>query len=108
QVVGEADTAWHSGNFYFNEHSIGIELELDDITNPAFTAEQYYAVAALACAISARHGIPLDRAHVIGHNEVPGSTHSDPGPTCGLRPTGRRRRARTSSLRAALARSPFR
>jgi len=83
QVVGEADTAWHSGNFYFNEHSIGIELELDDITNPAFTAEQYYAVAALACAISARHGIPLDRAHVIGHNEVPGSTHSDPGPTWG-------------------------
>ena len=83
QIVGEADTAWHSGNLYFNEHSIGIELELDDLTNPAFTAEQYYAAAALACAISARHGIPLDRAHVIGHNEVPGSTHSDPGPNWG-------------------------
>jgi N-acetyl-anhydromuramyl-L-alanine amidase AmpD len=83
QIVGEADTAWHSGNFYFNEHSVGIELELDPVTNPAFTAEQYYAAAALACAISARQGIPLDRAHVIGHNEVPGSTHSDPGPTWG-------------------------
>jgi N-acetyl-anhydromuramyl-L-alanine amidase AmpD len=83
QVVGEADTAWHSGNAWFNDHSVGIEIELDDNTNPEFTAAQYYATAALACAIAARHGIPLDRAHVVGHNEVPGSTHSDPGPTWG-------------------------
>lgn len=83
QIVGEADTAWHAGSAWFNRHSIGIELELDRITNPAFTPEQYYAAAVLACAISARHEIPLDRAHVVGHNEVPGSTHSDPGPTWG-------------------------
>ena len=81
QIVHEADTAWHSGNYWYNLHSIGIELELDRVTNPAFTAEQYYAVAALACAISARQGVLLDRAHVIGHNQVPGSTHTDPGPT---------------------------
>jgi N-acetyl-anhydromuramyl-L-alanine amidase AmpD len=83
QIVGEADTAWHAGNAWFNLHSIGIELELDAVTNPAFTTEQYYASAALVCAIAARHGIPLDRAHVVGHNEVPGSTHTDPGPTWG-------------------------
>jgi N-acetyl-anhydromuramyl-L-alanine amidase AmpD len=81
QIVHEADTAWHSGNVWFNRHSIGIELELDHITNPAFTAEQYYATAALVCAISEREGVILDRAHVVGHNEVPGSTHTDPGPT---------------------------
>src|SRR3989440_6166019 len=81
QIVHEADTAWHSGNAWFNQHSIGIELELDRVTNPAFTTEQYYAGAALVCAISAREGLPLDREHVIGHNEVPGSTHTDPGPT---------------------------
>jgi N-acetyl-anhydromuramyl-L-alanine amidase AmpD len=81
QIVHEADTAWHAGNVWFNRHSIGIELELDRVTNPAFTAEQYYAVAALSCAISARQGIPLDRAHVVGHNQVPGSTHTDPGST---------------------------
>jgi hypothetical protein len=51
------------------------------VTNPAFTTEQYYAGASLACAISARQGIPLDREHVIGHNEVPGTTHTDPGLT---------------------------
>ena len=83
QVVGEADTAWHAGNYWFNQHSIGIELELDQISNPFFTAEQYYAAAALVCAISGRHDIPLDRTRVIGHNEVPGSNHSDPGPTWG-------------------------
>ena len=81
QIVAEGDTAWHSGNVWYNRHSIGIEFELDRETNPAFTTEQYYAGAALACAISARQGIPLDRDHVIGHNEVPGSTHTDPGPT---------------------------
>jgi N-acetyl-anhydromuramyl-L-alanine amidase AmpD len=81
QIVHEADTAWHSGNVYYNRHSIGIELELDRVTNPVFTAEEYYAAAALVCAISARQGVPLDREHVIGHNEVPGSTHTDPGPT---------------------------
>jgi N-acetyl-anhydromuramyl-L-alanine amidase AmpD len=81
QIVHEADTAWHSGNVFYNLHSIGIELELDHVTNPVFTAEQYYATAALVCAISAREGVPLDRGHVIGHNEVPGSTHTDPGPT---------------------------
>ena len=81
QIVHEADTAWHSGNYWYNLESIGIELELDRVTNPVFTAAEYYAAAALVCAISARQGIPLDRAHVIGHNEVPGSTHTDPGPT---------------------------
>jgi N-acetyl-anhydromuramyl-L-alanine amidase AmpD len=81
QMVFEANTAWHSGNAWFNRHSIGIELELDRATNPVFTAEQYYAAAALLCAISARQGVPLDREHVVGHNEVPGSTHTDPGPT---------------------------
>ena len=81
QLVFEADTAWHSGSAWFNRHSIGIELELDHITNPVFRPEQYYAAAALVCVISARQGVPLDRSHVVGHNEVPGSTHSDPGPT---------------------------
>src|SRR6185437_10511652 len=35
----------------------------------------------LVCAIAKRYGIPTDRAHIIGHNEVPGTDHSDPGPT---------------------------
>jgi N-acetylmuramoyl-L-alanine amidase len=81
QLVGESDTAWHAGNYWYNQHSVGIEIEKDAVTNPDFTAAQYYATAALACAIAARHGIPLDRGHVFGHNEIPGTDHTDPGPT---------------------------
>lgn len=81
QLVGESDTAWHAGNYWYNQRSVGIEIEKDPVTNPDFTAAQYYAVAALACAISARQGIPLDRNHVFGHNEIPGTDHTDPGPT---------------------------
>jgi N-acetyl-anhydromuramyl-L-alanine amidase AmpD len=81
QLVGEADTAWHSGNYMFNLNSIGIELELNRYTNPFFREEQYRAAAALTCAAAAQWGFPLDRAHVVGHNEIPGATHTDPGPT---------------------------
>lgn len=83
QMVSEDDNAWHAGNAWYNFRSVGIELELNDRTNPAFTAEQYYAAAGLACGIAARHGVPLDRAHIVGHNEIPGSKKLDPGPTWG-------------------------
>jgi N-acetylmuramoyl-L-alanine amidase len=80
-VVGEEHTAWHSGNYWYNLNSIGIELELNTRTNPFFREEQYQAAAALACRAAARWGFPLDREHLVGHNEVPGATHTDPGPT---------------------------
>lgn len=84
QMVGEADTAWHAGNYWYNQRSVGIELELDPVTNPAYTTQQYHAAAALTCAIAGRHGIPLDRAHIVGHNEIPGTRGKiDPGPTWG-------------------------
>lgn len=81
QMVSPDDVAWHSGNAWFNDHSVGIELELNEHTNPAFTASQYEAAALITCEMVKRYGIPVDRAHLVGHNEVPGSTHSDPGPT---------------------------
>ena len=83
EVVSPDDVAWHSGNSWFNDHSVGIELELNKTTNPEFTAAQYETAALLTCAMAERYGIPIDRAHIVGHNEVPGSTHSDPGPTWG-------------------------
>lgn len=83
EVVSPDDVAWHSGNAWFNDHSVGIELELNAHSNPTFTAQQYQAAALLVCEMSRRYGVPLDRAHIVGHNEVPGSTHTDPGPTWG-------------------------
>ncbi|MBM4435035.1 MAG: N-acetylmuramoyl-L-alanine amidase, partial [Chloroflexi bacterium] len=70
-MVGEADTAWHAGNYWYNQRSIGIELELDPVTNPAYTPQQRSAAAALTCAISGRHGFPLDRAPSSGRTRSP-------------------------------------
>lgn len=81
ELVSPDDIAWHSGNAWMNDRSVGIELELSPDTNPAFTEAQYQAGALITCALSARYGIPIDRKNIIGHVEVPGSTHTDPGPT---------------------------
>lgn len=83
QMVSEDDTAWQAGHYWYNVRSIGIEIELDldRGTSTTFSDAQYYATAALACGIAGRHGIPLDRAHVIGHDQIPLAGKIDPGPT---------------------------
>jgi N-acetylmuramoyl-L-alanine amidase len=80
QVVREKDVAWHAGNWNYNTRSIGVEHEgWIDEPDKWFTDAMYEASAALTANICARHGIPVDRAHIIGHNEVPGADHTDPG-----------------------------
>ncbi|MEU5424460.1 N-acetylmuramoyl-L-alanine amidase [Streptomyces olivoreticuli] len=80
QFVREKDIAWHAGNWDYNTRSIGIEHE-GWIDRPEyFTDAMYRSSARLAAAVCARYGIPTTRDHIIGHVEVPGSTHTDPGP----------------------------
>jgi hypothetical protein len=80
QCVREADIAWHAGNWDYNTRSIGIEHE-GWVDRPAyFTDALYEQSARLTAAICAKYRIPRDRAHIIGHNEVPGADHTDPGP----------------------------
>jgi N-acetyl-anhydromuramyl-L-alanine amidase AmpD len=79
QFVGEGDTAYHARAA--NPWSIGIEHEYSRRYGIPHTVTQYRSSAQLVCAIARRYGIPTDRRHIIGHNEVPGSDHSDPGPT---------------------------
>ncbi|MCW8379844.1 N-acetylmuramoyl-L-alanine amidase [Streptomyces justiciae] len=80
QCVREADIAWHAGNWEYNTRSIGIEHE-GWVDQPAyFTGALYQQSAALTADICVRHSIPVDRAHIIGHHEVPGTDHTDPGP----------------------------
>lgn len=80
QMVREKDIAWHAGNWDYNTRAIGIEHEgfVDD--GSWFTDAMYRASAALTRNICDKYGIPKDRTHIIGHVEVPGSTHTDPGP----------------------------
>ncbi|MEO3975001.1 peptidoglycan recognition family protein [Streptomyces sp. CAU 1734] len=80
QCVRERDVGWHAGNWTYNTRSVGIEHEGWVDRPEYFTDALYEASAALTAAICDRYGIPRDRAHIIGHNEVPGATHSDPGP----------------------------
>lgn len=80
QCVREHDIAWHAGNWPYNTRSIGIEHE-GWVDRPGYFTEALYAASArLTAAICTIYGIPKDRAHIIGHYEVPGTDHTDPGP----------------------------
>jgi N-acetyl-anhydromuramyl-L-alanine amidase AmpD len=79
QTVAESDTAYHARSA--NRWTIGIEHEFWPRYGIWHTEAQYRSSARLVCAIAHRYGIPLDRAHIVGHNELPGNDHSDPGPS---------------------------
>ncbi|WP_329167762.1 N-acetylmuramoyl-L-alanine amidase [Streptomyces sp. NBC_01267] len=79
QTVRELDVAFHAGNRSYNERSIGIEHE-GFVDRPAsFTDAMYRSSARLTAGICKRYGIPVDREHIVGHVEVPGADHTDPG-----------------------------
>ncbi|MER6471223.1 N-acetylmuramoyl-L-alanine amidase [Streptomyces collinus] len=80
QCVREADVAWHAGNWGYNTRSIGIEHE-GWVDQPEYLTHALYEQSAkLTASICARYGIPRDREHIIGHYQVPGTDHTDPGP----------------------------
>jgi N-acetyl-anhydromuramyl-L-alanine amidase AmpD len=80
QMVRELDVAFHAGNREYNERSVGIEHEGFVERASSFTDAMYEASARLTAAVCGRYGIPVDRGHIIGHVEVPGTDHTDPGP----------------------------
>lgn len=88
QMVPTKDVAWHAGNWYVNTHSVGIESEGFALAGAQwFTPKLYHSLARLTRYQAKRFGFPLNRAHVIGHDQVPGPSspyqagmHWDPGP----------------------------
>ncbi|WP_338686857.1 N-acetylmuramoyl-L-alanine amidase [Streptomyces acidiscabies] len=79
QMIRELDVAYHAGNRSYNERSVGIEHEGFVDRPKDFTDAMYAASARLAAGVCVRYGIPVDREHIIGHVEVPGTDHTDPG-----------------------------
>ncbi|MFF3000449.1 N-acetylmuramoyl-L-alanine amidase [Streptomyces sp. NPDC057950] len=79
QMIRELDVAFHAGNRGYNERSVGIEHEGFVEHASSFTDAMYGASARLTAGICARYAIPVDREHIIGHVEVPGTDHTDPG-----------------------------
>ncbi|MEV4683585.1 N-acetylmuramoyl-L-alanine amidase [Streptomyces kurssanovii] len=80
QMIREYDVAYHCGNRSYNERSIGIEHEGFVDRPQDLTDAMYRGSAKLTADICVRHGIPVDREHIVGHVEVPGTDHTDPGP----------------------------
>ncbi|WP_329237573.1 N-acetylmuramoyl-L-alanine amidase [Actinoallomurus sp. NBC_01490] len=79
QCVREKDIAWHANDPDYDNRSIGITHEGWVNSTAWFTEEMYAASAALTAAVCARHAIPLNRTHILGHHEVSSATHTDPG-----------------------------
>ncbi|WP_410625304.1 N-acetylmuramoyl-L-alanine amidase [Amycolatopsis sp. cmx-8-4] len=87
QHVPTKDVAWHAGNWYINAKSIGIEHEGFAAKGTWYTEAMYRSSAKLVGYLARKYDIPLDRAHIIGHDNVPGTVpstiagmHWDPGP----------------------------
>lgn len=88
QHLEPKDVGWHAGNWYINGHSIGLEHEGFAAQGaPWYSEPMYRTSATLVRYLAAKYAIPVDRGHIIGHDQVPGTTtptipgmHWDPGP----------------------------
>ncbi|MEV0370917.1 N-acetylmuramoyl-L-alanine amidase [Streptomyces sp. NPDC050636] len=80
QLARELDVAFHAGNRGYNERSVGIEHEGFVDRPESFTGAMYASSARLTAGICRRYGFPADREYIVGHVEVPGTDHTDPGP----------------------------
>ena len=69
QFMPEADTGKHSGNVYYNRRSIGIEHV--GYSTQHFPEAEYLKSAELVRHLVDKYEVPTDRAHIIGHDQVP-------------------------------------
>jgi len=97
QMVHESDIANHAGHALYNAYAVGIE-HAGHAKHDEYTDAEYRGSAKLAADIAARHGIPIDAQHIVGHSQVPRvdevlapcsrtsticgghNVHDDPGP----------------------------
>ena len=89
EMVSPNNVAWQAGNWWVNTHSVGIENEGFALRGYQwYTPQLYRSLARLTKYVADRYGVPLDREHLIGHDQVPGTfgivnqrnMHWDPGP----------------------------
>ncbi|WP_038111559.1 N-acetylmuramoyl-L-alanine amidase [Tuberibacillus calidus] len=80
EMVKPKDIAWQAGNWYINAHSIGIEHGGTAVDGAAWFSEpMYHASAQLVKYLAKRYHIPLDREHILGHDNVPGLSSTAQG-----------------------------
>jgi hypothetical protein len=74
------NVGWQAGNWAVNMRSLGVEHEGFAADGSWYTEILYRNSAELVGFLADRYDVPIDRAHILGHDNVPGSTHWDPGP----------------------------
>lgn len=81
------DVGWHAGNWFVNAKAIGLEHEGFAASGAWYTEAMYRSSAKLVKYLAEKYDVPLDRHHIIGHDNVQGITpdyvrgmHWDPGP----------------------------
>lgn len=90
QSVSDLNIAYHAGKYDYNEYSVGIEH--GGYVNGTYETVQYQSSAKITSWLCDQYGIPkqhptnlpYDAANpanggVIGHEQVPEATHTDPG-----------------------------
>ncbi|HVW98663.1 MAG TPA: peptidoglycan recognition family protein [Mucilaginibacter sp.] len=85
QYVQETDSAWHAGRVssptwsliissspgkYVNPNYYTVGIEHEGYGNTVWTDAMYNASSAMIQDIALRWNIPIDRDHIIGHNEI--------------------------------------
>mgnify|MGYP001572804202 CR=1 FL=1 len=76
QSVRESDTAFAAPNF----NSRGVHIEHAGwVDRTVFTDAQLETSAELAKYLCEKYSIPIDREHILGHSELWGNDHTDPG-----------------------------
>jgi N-acetyl-anhydromuramyl-L-alanine amidase AmpD len=86
QFVTEETTAWHAGNFFFNQRSVGIE-HVGYASKP-YTEAEYAASAKLVDYLAKKYSVARDRGHIIGHQQIPNGTRiAESAAPCGTAPT---------------------
>lgn len=81
QMVKDEDTAWHAGRTSNNttifsgnpnDETIGIEHDDGGDPNSIRSDALYNASQSLVRDLCTKHGIPMDREHIVGHREIYG------------------------------------
>lgn len=78
QSVREADIAYHAANWTYNTQSIGIEhggyVTNNDTANICYRESGLETRSAIIY-----YNVQWNRGRIVGHSEVPGANHTDPG-----------------------------
>jgi hypothetical protein len=89
QFVKDRDWTYSVANFWYNQHSIGVEhIGFAAAALGYYTPQLYQRSANLVGWVAWKYRIPIDRAHILGHDNIPYSLetglhtqHWDPGPS---------------------------